>query len=107
MQVSPMQHQMRRAVTLNAAGAKLEPVPGLPSAPTANLPLRWNDLDARQRRLEAERIEDAGAVRADLDAGSDLLEFVGLLEHLHVDATAQQRQRGGEPADSGADHQHF
>src|SRR5262249_25621597 len=74
LQVATMQHEMRRAVTLDRSGAECEPVPGLAGTPVTNLPARWSDLDLCEHALEPERIENTGAVGADLDTGADLLE---------------------------------
>ena len=54
---------------------------------------------------EAQHLEHAEHVGAELDAGADLLELRRLLQHLHRDALARQRQRGRKPADAAADDQ--
>jgi len=51
-------------------------------------------------------VQQAGGVRADLDAGADLRQDRRLLEHLHVAAGLQQRQRRREAADAAADDGH-
>ena len=50
-----------------------------------------------------ERVEHAGAVGADLDAGADLLQLGRLLVDLDVEAALEQRQRRGQSADAAAD----
>jgi hypothetical protein len=39
--------------------------------------------------LEAERVQDAGPIRAELNASSNLLERVRLLVHIDIDATLE------------------
>ena len=64
---------------------------------------RRQHLHALERVLEAERVEHARAVGADLDAGADLLQLRRLLVDLDVEAALEQRQRRGQPADAAAD----
>ncbi len=72
-----------------------------------DFPARRKNLDATERLLEPERVKHASAVRADLDAGTHLLELDGLLVHLDIEAAPQQRERRGEPANAAADdHDH-
>jgi hypothetical protein len=49
-------------------------------------------------------VQHPGAIGADLDAGADFGQLRGLLVDGDVDAPAQQRQRGGQTADSAADN---
>jgi hypothetical protein len=49
---------------------------------------------------EPEHFEHPVHVGAELDARADLLEFRRLLQHLHRDALARQRQRRRKPADT-------
>jgi hypothetical protein len=58
-------------------------------------------------RDQAEPLEHAEHVRPKLNAGADLLERRGLLDHLRGNALLCQRQRGGEPANAAADDQHL
>ena len=51
---------------------------------------------------EAQAVEDAGRVRADLDPGADLADRARLLVHLHVEAGAVERQRSRQATDPGA-----
>ena len=44
-------------------------------------------------------------IRTELDAGADLAERIGLLEHLHGVALARQHQRRGQAADAAAGDQ--
>ena len=107
VQVAPVQHHMRRAVALARRGAEIEPVPGLAGRPMPDHPPRRQHLDALQRLLQAERKQHAGAVRADLDAGADLLQLRRLLVDLDVAAALEQRQRRGQSADAAADDDDF
>jgi hypothetical protein len=70
----------------------------------ADLPFRRQHLHALERLFEAQGVEHAGAVRADLDASADLLELGRLLIDLDVEAALEQGQRGGQSANAGADH---
>ena len=54
---------------------------------------------------DAEIVHGMEGVGADLDAGADLAEFLGLLEHGDATALAREAERGGEPANAAAcDH---
>ena len=50
----------------------------------------------------AERVERGERIGAELDAGADLADVRGLLEDLHREAAARERQRGRETADAAA-----
>ena len=65
-------------------------------------------LDGSATRLlaDAERVEGVKGVRAKLDAGANLADRGGLLEHLDREALAHQRERGGEAANAAAGDQH-
>ena len=103
VQIAPVQHDVRRAVALARGRAEIEPVPGLAGAPVPDHAAGRQHLDALERVFEAERVQHAGAVGADLDAGADLLELGRLLVDLDVEPALEQRQRGGQPADAAAD----
>jgi len=51
---------------------------------------------------DPERVERVPGVGRDLDAGADLAELRGLLEHHRAEPLARQRERRGEPADAAA-----
>src|SRR5437667_272643 len=55
---------------------------------------------------DAERIDGVPGVRRELDAGADLAELGGLLEHDDPEVAPRQRERHGEAADPapGDDH---
>ena len=72
--------------------------------PAALVPRERLHAHARQRVGQAEPVQDARGVGADLDAGADLAERAGLLVDLDVEAGPQQRQRRGGAADAAADH---
>ena len=61
------------------------------------------DLRGFERVLQAERMQHARAVGADLHAGADLAQFARLLVDLDLDPAPDQRERAGEPADAAAD----
>ena len=54
----------------------------------------------QHRVLEAELLERAEDVGAELDAGADLPEFGRLLDHPHRKALARERIGGRKPADA-------
>src|SRR5262249_26483548 len=89
MQIAAVKHEMRRAEALDALVAEIEPVPGLSRAPVPQLAALRPDLHFCQGWFQAEREQDARAVRADLDAGADLPELVRLLVDRNVDAALE------------------
>jgi len=60
------------------------------------------DRALARRGAHAQRIERGEGVGAELDAGADLADVRGLLQQLHRDALARQRQRRGQAADAAA-----
>src|SRR5208337_1477528 len=79
VQVGAVEHDMRSTVALGRNRTELEPVPGLARAPVPKLSPRRKHLDAAERLLEAERVQNTGAVRADLDAGTHFSQLRRLL----------------------------
>jgi hypothetical protein len=63
------------------------------------------DSAGARLRADAQRIEGGEGVRPELDAGTDLSEFGGLLQHRDLHALAGQCQRGSQAADATAGHQ--
>ena len=51
---------------------------------------------------QPEHLEHPEHVGSKLDTGADLLELGRLLQHLHRDALARQRQRRRQPPDAAA-----
>ena len=107
VQIGAVKHEMRRAESLDALVAEIEPVPGFAGAPVPQLATLRPHLHPGERRLETEREQDARAVGADLDAGADFLEPIRLFVNLDVDATLEQGQRRGQSTDAGADDNDF
>ena len=60
--------------------------------------------ESSQRLLKSEPIENSRRVRTYLDAGADLAQFGGLLEHLNLEARTPKRQRGSEASDPRSYH---
>ena len=58
--------------------------------------------DAPDRLGQAQVLEQTKHVGPELDAGADLAQGVGLLEHLHGVALSRQHQRDGQAADAAA-----
>src|SRR5262245_5238397 len=83
-QVLPVEHHMARSVALHRSLTEVEPVPGLARSPVAQLSFRKVDLHAPERVLESQRVENAGSVRTDLDACSNLLERYGLFIDIDI-----------------------
>lgn len=61
---------------------------------------------ALHRVPEAQPMQQARGVGADLQAGADLAEARRLLVDLNVESGLEQRQRRGQPADATADDGH-
>jgi len=66
------------------------------------MPCQWFYAHVRQRVGEAEPIQDARSVGADLDAGAHLAHRPRLFIDVHICACTQERQRCGEAADAAA-----
>ena len=65
------------------------------------------DGAAARDLANAQRVEGGKRVRPELDAGADLAELRGLLQHLDRKAPADQGQGGGEAPDATAGHQNL
>ena len=103
VQIAAVEHHVGKAVALDRDRAEIEQLPGLAGAPEPDLLAGDDDAEPLGRRAEPQRIEHAGAVRADLDAGAELLQLGRLLIDIDADALPDQRQRRGQSADAGAD----
>ena len=103
VQVAAVEHHVGKAVALDRHRAEVEQLPGLAGAPEPDFLAGDHHADLLDRLAQAQRVEHAGAVRADLHAGAELLELRRLLVHVDRDAVPDQRQRRGEPADAAAD----
>src|SRR5947207_15278293 len=73
--------------------AELRALQGAAVVPAALMESRRTHAAPCQSWAEAQQVQQAGGVRADLDAGADLRQDRRLLEHLHVAAGLQPRQR--------------
>jgi hypothetical protein len=71
-----------------------------------NLNRERTHSDSAKRVAEAEPIQDAVGIGANLDAGADLTELGRLFENRNLEARSAKRQRRCESADSRADHDH-
>jgi hypothetical protein len=49
-------------------------------------------------------MQDAGGVGTDLDARSDLSQYLRLFIHMHIEAFSQQGQSRRKSADPASDH---
>ncbi len=98
-----MDGDVGKAVALDRFHAEVEQLPGLPGVPQPDRLAGGQHLDLFQRVLEAERMQHARAVGADLHAGAKLAQLRRLLIDVDVDAAPQQPERRREPADAAAD----
>jgi hypothetical protein len=105
MQVGAVHHEVGRAVARDRLGAEVEQLPGLAGVPQPDLLAGRLAPDLAQFFLKPETEQHPRAVRRDLHAGAELGEVRRLLVDLDVVAVAQQRQRGREPTNAGADDQ--
>ena len=103
VQIAAVEHHVGKAVALDRDRAEIEQLPGLAGAPEPDLLAGDDDAEPLGRLAEAQRIEHARAVRADLHAGAELLQLGRLLIDIDADALPDQRQRRGQAADAGAD----
>jgi hypothetical protein len=74
-----------------------------PVVPAALVLCQGPHAGSRQLLAEAEPVQDARGVRADLNAGADLAQRRGPLVDVDVEAGLQQRERCAEAADASAD----
>ena len=102
MQVAAVEHHVGKAVALDRDRAEIEQLPGLAGAPEPDFLAGDDDAERSSRFAEAERIEHARAVRADLHPGAELLQLRRLLIDIDAEALPDQRQRRGQSADAAA-----
>ena len=107
VQVAAMDGDIRKAVALDRFHAEIEQFPALPGVPQPDRFSGWQHLHIFERPLEPERMQDAGAVGADLHTGAELAQHRRLLIDIDIDAAADKRQRRREPADAAADDGDF
>ena len=107
VQIAAMDGDVRRAVTLDQFQAEIEQLPALPGIPQPDRLAGRQHLHLLERLLEPERMQNAGAVGADLHAGAKFAQFRRLLVDIDIDAAPDQRQRRREPADAAADDDDF
>ena len=103
LQIAAMHEDVRRAVALLRDRAEVEGRPGLAGVPQPRRLAGGEELRRCERVLQAERMQHARAVGADLHAGADLAQLMRLLVDFDLDPAPDQRQRAGEPADAAAD----
>ena len=105
VKVAAMHHPVRRAEPLDRGFAKVERRPALSGCPEPDFLAGGGADDPSHRRFQAERDQDTRAIGAELHAGPDLPQFGRLLEHAHMVAALDQRQRRGQTAQAGAGDQ--
>jgi hypothetical protein len=64
------------------------------------------DSAAARRFADAQCIERVERIGGQLDPCADFLYLCGLLQQLYVNALTRERQRGGQAANTAADHEH-
>src|SRR5215471_18574751 len=99
-----MDRDVRRAVELFAQRVEWRPLQGAPVLPAPLVREERPDPLAVEPRSEAQPAQNAHRVWAHVDAAADLSQLRSLLVDIDLTAGSAQRQRGGEPADTGADH---
>src|SRR5262249_40060570 len=82
VQVAAMDGDVREAVALDRLHAEIEQLPALPAIPQPDGLAGGEHLHFFQRLLEPERMENARAIRADLDAGAQFAQLGRLLVDL-------------------------
>ncbi len=91
-----------KAVALDRLGAEIEQFPGPAGVPQADLLAFGIARELPQRLQDTERVQGAGAVRADLNTGAEFLEFGSLLIDVDVMTAIDQRERRRHAADAAA-----
>jgi hypothetical protein len=89
-----------KAVALDRLGAEIEQFPSPSSVPQTDLLAFGIARELPQRLQDTERVQGAGAVRADLNAGAEFLEFGRLLIDVDVMTAIKERQRRRHAADA-------
>src|SRR6185503_3693580 len=84
-EIRPVNREIRVAVALDRDLAEVEELPGLPAIPEADFLARRFAGKRLELLADAELVEDARAVRAELHPGADLLELGRLLVDLDVE----------------------
>src|SRR5258708_4937379 len=91
-----------KSVALDRLGAEIEQFPGPAGIPQADLLALGIAGELTQLIQHAERVQGAGAVRADLHAGAKFLEFGRLFVNVDVIAAVDQSERSRHAADTAA-----
>jgi hypothetical protein len=106
-EVRAVDREIGIAVALDRDGSEVEELPGLARVPQADLLAGRLAGQRLQLLADAERVERARAVRAELQSGADFLQLGSLLVDLDVAALAQGGQGSGEPTDARAYDEDF
>jgi len=103
-QIGAMDRDMRCAVEFLALRIERRALQGAAVVPAPLMCAAGAYPVAQQALAEAEPDQDARRVRPHVDAAADMGQGGRLFVDVDVEPGAAQRQRGGEPADAGADH---
>ena len=107
VQIAAMDGDVGKAIALDQFHAELKHRPGLPGIPQPDRFAGRQHLHLLKRILQSKRMENAGAVGADLHTGAELAQFRRLLVDFDIDPTPDQGQRRREPADTATDNDDF
>ena len=102
VKIASMDHPVRRTKSLDRGFPKVERRPTLPRRAQPDFLAGGGADDLLHRRFQSEGDQDTGSVGTELHPGTDLPQFVRLLEHTHMVAALDQCQSGGQPAQAGA-----
>ncbi len=103
-QIGAVNGDVRRAVELFAQRIERGALQGAPVLPTPLMGEERAHALAVEPGGETRPAQDAGRVRAHINAAADLGEFGRLLVDIDLEAGLTQRQRRREPTDAAADH---
>ncbi len=101
-EIGPVHREVGKAVAGDRFGAEIEQLPRLARAPQPHFLAGRLARQRFQRLADAERVEHARAVGAQLQAGADFAQLRCLLVDVDIEALVEQRERRREAADAAA-----
>src|SRR5712692_5458358 len=100
--IRPVHREVGKAVARDRFGAEIEQLPGLARAPQPHFLAGRLARQRLERLADAERVEHARAVGAQLQAGADFAQLRCLLVDVDIEALVEQRERRREATDAAA-----